>query len=89
MEVGVQVKAFFLLLFVGTKPFDCPHCDKQFRTSGHRKGHIASHFKEDSPRKPRRPMKRSTKPDIPLPDIPLQEPILITDTGMRHENIFL
>ena len=69
-------------IILGTKPFDCPHCDKQFRTSGHRKGHIASHFKEDSPRKARRPMKRSTKPDIPLPDIPLQEPILITDTGM-------
>ncbi|XP_077982119.1 zinc finger protein 236-like isoform X1 [Glandiceps talaboti] len=73
-------------LHTGVKPFDCPHCDKKFRTSGHRKSHIASHFKEQSPRKPRKVSKpRPPKSDIPLPDIPMQEPILITDTGLIQQ----
>ena len=32
-------------LHTGSKPFKCPHCDHQFRTSGHRKSHIQQHFK--------------------------------------------
>ena len=32
-------------LHTGSKPFKCPHCDLRFRTSGHRKSHMAQHFK--------------------------------------------
>ncbi|NIG58604.1 zinc finger protein [Pontoporia blainvillei] len=70
-------------LHTGVRPFACPHCDKKFRTSGHRKTHIASHFKHTELRKmrhQRKPAKvRVGKASAPVPDIPLQEPILITD----------
>lgn len=69
----------------GAKPFECPQCDKLFRTSAHRKSHIQSHFKElqedaDGTSK-KRAFKRISHKSGDLPDIPLQEPILITDTG--------
>ncbi|XP_023376582.1 zinc finger protein 236 [Pteropus vampyrus] len=71
---------------LGVRPFACPHCDKKFRTSGHRKTHIASHFKHTELRKmrhQRKPAKvRVGKASTPVPDIPLQEPILITDVGL-------
>ena len=38
-------------LHTGAKPFKCPHCDLRFRTSGHRKCHVAQHFKSESPKK--------------------------------------
>uniref|UniRef100_A0A8B9F774 Zinc finger protein 236 n=1 Tax=Amazona collaria TaxID=241587 RepID=A0A8B9F774_9PSIT len=73
-------------LHTGVRPFACPHCDKKFRTSGHRKTHIASHFKHTELRKlrhQRKPAKvRVGKTCAPVPDIPLQEPILITDLGL-------
>ncbi|CAK7306383.1 Zinc finger protein 236 [Vulpes lagopus] len=73
-------------LHTGVRPFACPHCDKRFRTSGHRKTHIASHFKHTELRKmrhQRKPAKvRVGKASVPVPDIPLQEPILITDVGL-------
>ncbi|KAM9024256.1 zinc finger protein 236 isoform 12-T12 [Ara ararauna] len=73
-------------LHTGVRPFACPHCDKKFRTSGHRKTHIASHFKHTELRKlrhQRKPAKvRVGKMNAPVPDIPLQEPILITDLGL-------
>ncbi|XP_034981147.1 zinc finger protein 236 isoform X1 [Zootoca vivipara] len=73
-------------LHTGIRPFACPHCDKKFRTSGHRKTHIASHFKHTELRKmrhQRKPAKfRTGKTSVPVPDIPLQEPILITDLGL-------
>ena len=67
----------------GSKPFSCPHCDKTFRTSGHRKTHIESHFRDDATRvrPPRRVNRHSRFQSVPLPDIPLQEPIMITDAG--------
>ncbi|XP_035866033.1 zinc finger protein 236 isoform X1 [Phyllostomus discolor] len=73
-------------LHTGVRPFACPHCDKKFRTSGHRKTHVASHFKHSELRKmrhQRKPAKvRVGKAGAPVPDIPLQEPILITDAGL-------
>lgn len=76
---------FFSLLSLGVRPFPCPHCDKIFRTSGHRKTHIASHFKSLQQKKHKFPRKTNkakvSKNNLPLPDIPLQEPILITDFG--------
>ncbi|XP_054020017.1 zinc finger protein 236 isoform X3 [Dryobates pubescens] len=84
-------------LHTGVRPFACPHCDKKFRTSGHRKTHIASHFKHTELRKlrhQRKPAKvRVGKTSVPVPDIPLQEPILITDLGLiqpipRNSQVF-
>uniref|UniRef100_S4RJ24 Zinc finger protein 236 n=1 Tax=Petromyzon marinus TaxID=7757 RepID=S4RJ24_PETMA len=76
-------------LHTGAKPFDCPHCNKKFRTSGHRKSHIASHFKDAQMRKqrfPRKPSRRRLpKQDMGLPEIPLQEPILITESGLIQQ----
>ncbi|KAL0984694.1 hypothetical protein UPYG_G00145470 [Umbra pygmaea] len=73
-------------LHTGLRPFPCPHCDKIFRTSGHRKTHIASHFKSLQQKKHKFPRKshktKVSKSSLPLPDIPLQEPILITDLGL-------
>ncbi|KAF7669195.1 hypothetical protein LDENG_00228350 [Lucifuga dentata] len=73
-------------LHTGVRPFPCPHCDKIFRTSGHRKTHIASHFKILQQKKHKFPRKTNkakvSKNNLPLPDIPLQEPILITDFGL-------
>jgi hypothetical protein len=75
-----------LRLHTGAKPFDCPHCDKKFRTSGHSRSHIQSHFRDENAdgsvaKKPRRSIKKPNHGESELPDIPLQEPILITDTG--------
>ncbi|OCT76558.1 zinc finger protein 236 isoform X2 [Xenopus laevis] len=73
-------------LHTGVRPFACPHCDKKFRTSGHRKTHIASHFKQCELRKLRQQRKpgkvRVGKSNVPVSEIPLQEPILITDLGL-------
>ncbi|XP_006874610.1 PREDICTED: zinc finger protein 236 [Chrysochloris asiatica] len=73
-------------LHTGVRPFACPHCDKKFRTSGHRKTHVASHFKHTELRKmrhQRKPAKGRVGKSSPLvPDIALQEPILITDLGL-------
>uniref|UniRef100_A0A8B9J3S2 Zinc finger protein 236 n=1 Tax=Astyanax mexicanus TaxID=7994 RepID=A0A8B9J3S2_ASTMX len=75
-------------LHTGVRPFPCPHCDKIFRTSGHRKTHVASHFKNIQQKKhkfPRKPHRnRAAKSSLPVPDIPLQEPILITDLGLMQ-----
>ncbi|KAM5158048.1 zinc finger protein 236 [Mantella aurantiaca] len=73
-------------LHTGVRPFACPHCEKKFRTSGHRKTHIASHFKQCELRKLRQQRKpgkvRTGKNNVPMTEIPLQEPILITDLGL-------
>uniref|UniRef100_A0A3B3TGJ5 Zinc finger protein 236 n=1 Tax=Paramormyrops kingsleyae TaxID=1676925 RepID=A0A3B3TGJ5_9TELE len=73
-------------LHTGVRPFPCPHCEKIFRTSGHRKTHMASHFKTAQQKKQRYARKaqrvRVVKSSLPLTDIPLQEPILITDLGL-------
>lgn len=85
MMYFLEIILWLLLFLLGVRPFACPHCDKKFRTSGHRKTHIASHFKHSELRKmrhQRKPAKvRVGKASAPVPDIPLQEPILITDVG--------
>uniref|UniRef100_A0A3Q3LDE8 Zinc finger protein 236 n=1 Tax=Labrus bergylta TaxID=56723 RepID=A0A3Q3LDE8_9LABR len=80
-------------LHTGVRPFPCPHCEKIFRTSGHRKTHIASHFKSLQQKKHKFPRKTNkakvSKSNLPLPDIPLQEPILITDYGFQNPRLAL
>ncbi|KAM7126021.1 zinc finger protein 236 isoform 3-T3 [Molossus nigricans] len=81
----------------GIKAFKCQHCLKSFSTAGslkvhirlhtgHRKTHVASHFKHSELRKTRHQRKptkvRLGKASAPAPDVPLQEPILITDVGL-------
>ncbi|CAG12844.1 unnamed protein product, partial [Tetraodon nigroviridis] len=81
----------------GIKAFECQRCLKCFSTSGsmkvhmrlhtgHRKTHIASHFKSLQQKKHKFARKTNkakvSKNNLPLPDIPLQEPILITDYGL-------
>lgn len=88
--IEIKFYAFSFSSFAGVRPFACPHCDKKFRTSGHRKTHITSHFKHTELRKlrhQRKPTKvRVGKSSGPVPDIPLQEPILITDLGKEWIN---
>ncbi|XP_071957635.1 zinc finger protein 236-like [Antedon mediterranea] len=72
-----------LRLHTGAKPFGCPYCDKKFRTSGHRKTHISSHYNNTTIRRPRRIQR--PKPSVDLPDVTLQEPILITDNGLIQQ----
>ncbi|XP_069074935.1 zinc finger protein 236 isoform X2 [Pleurodeles waltl] len=73
-----------LRLHTGARPFPCPHCDRKCRTSGHRKAHIASHFKRGDLRKyPPRPIRsKALLETAHFSEIPLQEPILITDLGL-------
>ncbi|CAL4095859.1 unnamed protein product, partial [Meganyctiphanes norvegica] len=73
-------------LHTGNKPYQCNQCPKRFRTVSQRKTHYMSH--KHSPH--RQAMRCRT---IPLPDIPLQEPILITNQGpvkqmSRHSAVY-
>ena len=70
-------------MLVGAKPFECPHCEKKFRTVAHRKSHVMQHFKDGEVVKDRvRERRRRIKHGLMGADVPLQEPILITDTGL-------
>lgn len=73
-------------LHTGVKPYICHICQKAFRTTGHCKSHILSHSKQNGKilnKKARYEAQKMLKNDnIQLPDVTLQEPILITDAGI-------
>ncbi|KAK7069014.1 hypothetical protein SK128_017863 [Halocaridina rubra] len=73
-------------LHTGQRPYGCSQCPKTFRTASHRKAHMLTHL--NSPHR-----QAQLRKCIPLPDIPLQEPILITNEGpvkqiSRHSQIY-
>ncbi|XP_068241557.1 zinc finger protein 236-like isoform X1 [Palaemon carinicauda] len=82
---GTSLKVHYWL-HTGQKPYACPQCPKTFRTASHRKAHMLTHM--NSPHR-----QAQLRRAIALPDIPLQEPILITNQGpvkqiSRHSQIY-
>lgn len=74
----------------GEKPFPCNVCNRTFRTSGHRQTHSLTHCASDSTMSPhrrrkRKPKKQELQPGENLPDVLLEEPIVITETGSVQE----
>ncbi|KAG1672333.1 Zinc finger protein 236 [Nymphon striatum] len=74
-------------LHTGVKPYRCHICQKAFRTTGHCKSHILSHSRQNGKilnKKARYEAEKKmlNKDNIQLPDVALQEPILITDDGV-------
>ncbi|KAK8394013.1 hypothetical protein O3P69_006305 [Scylla paramamosain] len=73
-------------LHTGQKPYPCSQCHKVFRTISHRNAHMMSHAHS--------PLRQAhSKKYMALPNIPLQEPILITTAGpvkqpSRHSQIY-
>lgn len=56
-------------LHTGSKPFKCPICELRFRTSGHRKTHIQSHYKSNlEAKRGKKPGERQTRPEA-LPSV--------------------
>lgn len=76
-------------LHTGAKPFECAHCDKKFRTAAHKKSHVMQHFKDykdgKAARERVRDRRQRLKTGMMSADVPLQEPILITDTGLIQQ----
>lgn len=70
-------------LHTGAKPFKCPHCEQRFRTSGHRKSHIAAHFKPSTPKKQRKYTQRTPRAQPqPQPEQTQQVDFLNVDASM-------
>ena len=84
-------------LHTGAKPFRCPHCNQRFRTSGHRKSHILSHYKPETATRKRKsntqntmsqpPQQTTTAVEVPqdnlnfLNTVELQNPMVQQNQG--------
>jgi len=70
----------------GAKPYTCELCNKKFRTSGHCNSHKQSHAHDAdyAAGRTRRPARKQSRADASvLNEIPLQEPIQITEQGWQ------
>ncbi|XP_034241174.1 zinc finger protein 236-like [Thrips palmi] len=76
----------------GERPFSCNVCNRTFRTSGHRQTHSLTHCASDATVSPKKKRKRKLRkqelqPGESLPDVLLEEPIVITETGSVQEDV--
>lgn len=78
---GIKQNYFIFYFISGAKPFSCASCDTKFRTPAHLKAHVASHFRSEAGKCIRSKGAKKIEKEV-LNKIPLQEPILITDTGL-------
>lgn len=74
-----------LLLHTGDKPYTCSVCDKAFRTTGHRSSHMNTHFSEKNSIQGVKTVLAKNPVGVTIPNISLQEPILITDVGFMQQ----
>lgn len=69
----------------GDKPYPCIICHRTFRTSGHRQTHLLTHCATDPTSAPKKRKRKHKKQELQagenLPDVLLEEPIVITESG--------
>lgn len=75
----------------GERPFPCSVCNRTFRTSGHRQTHWLQHCDpssnvESKPRR-RKPKKEQLQPGENLPEILLEEPIVLNEEGLVQSDL--
>nr|CAB3267971.1 zinc finger protein 236-like [Phallusia mammillata] len=71
-----------LRMHTGARPFKCTMCDMSFRTTGHRHNHILSHMRGRAHKRPHKRAKKDLFQMLTTPShTPLQQPILITESG--------
>ncbi|XP_067928202.1 zinc finger protein 236-like [Watersipora subatra] len=72
-------------LHTGSKPFACEMCNKTFRTTGHLKSHESSHYKGVEKTRRLLGSNGGKGEDLDTEHIELQEPIIITDSGLVQQ----